>query len=110
MYCISIMRWYNKEANQQVNHTTIVSETLRKYRGNVFLRQKSFFHLPWVICLDVPVHGYTLLAAHGTRLSEGLVVVDPPHVHLHVAVVLGLEAAQPTLDSGLIMNIADVLL
>ena len=76
----------------------------------MFLGQKSIFYLPWMICLDVPVHGYTLLATHGTRLPERLVIVDPPHVHLHVAVVLGLEAAQPTLDSGLIMNIADVLL
>ena len=66
--------------------------------------------MPWVIGLDMPVHRDALLAAHGTRLSERLVIMNPPDVHLHVAVVLGLEATQLTLDGGLVVDVADVLL
>lgn len=72
--------------------------------------QKSVFHLSWVIGLDVPVHRNALLTAHWTRFSERLVIMNPPDVHLHVAVVLRLEAAQLTLNGRLVVDVADVLL
>ena len=81
----------------------------RKKVGKCVLGQKSVLHLSWVIRLDMPVHGDARLAAHGTRLSERLVVMNPPDVHLHVTVVLGLEAAKFTLNGGLVVNVADML-
>ena len=81
----------------------------RKKVGKCVLGQKSVLHLSWVIRLNMPVHGDARLAAHGTRLSERLVVMNPPDVHLHVTVVLSLEAAQFTLNGGLVVNVADML-
>ena len=66
--------------------------------------------MSWVIGLNMPVHRDALLAAHGTRLSERLVIMNPPDMHLHVAVVLGLETAQLTLNGGLVVDVANMLL